>query len=271
MVLYSYDIIGFMKSSDITILSSINPITISDNPSEKMVQFAKMWIASPPITEFHKRLSPLLKIPPQGFDITPYLGVNFDDIELFKNPFASMLAIGLPDSILKKFNLTESWLHLVLLTVYFNAVLDLEANPGFLEGFPITYAVGKKEIASKLFDLGDNEAIGLLLPFHVSKARVHKWIDDNWSYIDQAMDSNFTQDVPWLQVMKNWSLGQEIEELRSKKMTFGKISDYLSDKYPDDERVCDTDQIKKILKRYLESKTSFDSGFTNFLSLTRDM
>lgn len=253
------------------ILKSLNPLAINENPSEKMLQFAHMWIASPPVVEMRKYLAPLWKLPPQGFDITPYLGKNFDEIEYFQNPYYAMLTIGLPDSILKKYNLTDAWTKLMVLTIYFNAVLDVEVNQGFVEGFPITFAVGKKAITNKLFDLGEDEAIGLLLPFQISKAQLHKWIDEHWEEIDAAMDNDFVKDIPWLETMKNWGLGKEIDELKQHGFTYKKIADILSDKYPHDERVCDIDQIKKIHKRYLDSKDHFDSGFTRFLSMAGDM
>lgn len=252
------------------ILKSINPIEISDNPSPEVVQFAEKWITSPPVLALKAYLSPLLKIPPEGFDITSCLGKNYDDLQVFNNPLVSMLTVSLPQSLLAKYNLTGVWIKFFLLSAYFNVVVDVVTNPGFLDGFPITFAVGKKAISSKLFDLGEDEAIGLLLPFHSSKSRVHKWIDDHWTEIETAMDHNFVKDVPLLSVMKNWSLGKEIEELKQAKNTYKQIAVIMTDKYPDDERLCDLDQIKKIHKRYLDSKSSFDPGFVRLLSLVGD-
>lgn len=248
------------------ILSSIRPLTIDTSPSKQMVQFGEMFLAHPMIAGLRVSLSKAIPIPEGGYKIDEYLGKDFNDIDILHKQFFPILTIFLPKTLLHQFNLTDEWLRFIAIAIFFNAIVDLNKNPGFLDDKPFVFVAGKKNIAAKLHDFEGQEILALLVPFHSSKQQYHQWIDNHWTEVERAMDHHLVKSVPFLDYLQNYSLGLEIESLRKQDKTFKQISDILSSKYPDDDRLCDYGQIKIIHKRFLEKQGDFSGGLNTLFS-----
>lgn len=252
------------------IIKSLHPITIQDNSSDEMRQFAEKWMSSGLIQHLRSQFAQIAPIPENGFELTPYIGRDVGEIKEFNQKHFQMVSIGLPKALLHQYNLGESWLWLLMFSLYFNAVIDLEENPAFLDKDPILFVAGKKEIAKKLFDFEGREVVALLLPFHTSRHQIHDWIDKHAKEMERAMDNKLGKAMPLFEYLQNWSIGQEIEFLKKQGLSYKEISIKLTDKYPMDKRMCDFDQIKKLLKRYQEIKDSFDEHFKALLAYAGD-
>lgn len=248
------------------IISNIHPITIDPNPSKQMVQFGEMFLGNQLIVKLRDSISKILPIPNGGYPLDKYIGKDFDEIDVLNKQFFPLLTIFLPKTLLHQFNLTDTWLKFVAMAIFFDAIIDLNQNPGFLDNEPIVFMAGKKNIAAKLHDFEGKEVVALIIPFHSSKQQYHDWIDAHWQEIESSMDHHLAKTIPFLDFLQNYSIGVEIEGLRKQKKTFKQIADILSTKYPHDERLCDYGQIKVIHKRYVEKQGDFSSGLNTLFS-----
>jgi len=100
-----------------------------------------------------------------------------------------------------------------------------------------------------MFALGEN----------VSKRQLHKLIDEQWYLISQYIEN--TPKVPIFKLQRV-NLAQEIVELKdNKNMTFPQISDFLSEKFADDDEitnlVCSQDYVKILYHRWKKSISEY--------------
>jgi len=180
-------------------------------------------------------------------------GQHFKDIELLQNDFLYLLTVIATKSMFAKYNVNGDILYLVILLLYFNAFVDLRFFSPFLDQ-KFEYVVGKKQIVSRLFDYGDKEVIAILVPFNASYNKFDLWAKKIWKQMQTDGDQFVQKDNDILKTSQNIQIAHEIGELIKQGKTISQIADLLTDKYPNDLRFTDTDNIKKIHARYLASQ-----------------
>ncbi len=146
------------------------------------------------------------------------------------------------------YNLPSDFRKQFFMLIAFNAFQNIYTQ------LPFLFMATKVDILDEVQKSKD--PIGALLIYEqTSKNQLIKWIEDNWSIIKDLM-----QDLPIVSHQKSTILdiSKEIADLREKKsMTYKEISNYLYEKYPDDERVTDEVWVKETYKRYKDRVQAF--------------
>lgn len=190
------------------------------------------------------------KVFPQtnSFSILDHIGENFFDLPICKDPILIKIWSETPDCNLHLGKVKTNQDNTLLLHL-FNFMIDIKNVEQ--TGLPLfTLLHGKKNIILTLSNFEGEEISSILIPFQTNKNEMHQWIDDNWHNI-QKNGKKLRKFIPRY-IPINLPIGQEIHKLRSKKLTFAEISNKLSEKYPDDERLMDENQIKLIFHRFKE-------------------
>lgn len=242
-----------MTLKDITVLKSINPITVLNHPSKKTIEYLAKLLQEPEYNNFLKIIHLHGNIPEEGFDIKKYIGKNFFKIPAFNNKLILYSLQNTAHDLSKNVGLSDDFNTQILLLLFFNAFIDVEFFDGYITT-PVQFILGKKNITSQLFDYPQDVG-AIIIPFSMSKTSLIKWIRDdrNWKNIQDQIDNNLTTNPYLLRLHKNTELALEIVDLKdNKKLTFSKISNLLSDKYPDDDRLKSENGIKKIYYDYKE-------------------
>jgi len=244
-----------MQVKDIVILKSISPITeLKDKPSKETLGLIQRILDLDIFSENKiQKYRQMLHIPKQGYNILDYQDQHFKDMEILENDFLYLLTVIATKSMFSKYNINGDILYLVILLLYFNAFVDLRFFSPFLDQ-KFEYIVGKKQIASRLFDYAEHEVIAILIPFNASYNKFDLWAKKIWKQMQTDGDSFVQKDNDILKASQNIQIAHEIGEMIKQGRTTAQIADLLTDKYPKDLRFTDTDNIKKIHARYLASQ-----------------
>lgn len=231
----------------ITYLKSLAPIEVFDPIPEKIQEILNSFATN---EQFQLGRKAFIQQFPQlgSFSINDYIGDNFFDLPIFKHLSMVTSWKDIPDCNLHLREVKTEQDNTLLL-FYFNFMVDMKSIEQ--KGLPLfTLLHGKQNIVSTLSNFESEEISSILIPFQTSKEELHQWVDDNWHNIQKNGEKlpEFTPSY----IPINLSIGQEIAELRSKKLTFAEISNKLSEKYPDDERLMDENQVKLIFHRFKE-------------------
>src|SRR5262249_47577095 len=135
----------------------------------------------------------------------------------------------------------------LMLLIIFNACVDLDYFTGSISR-PIQFIVGKKNIASAMFEY-PYEIGAILIPHISSQRQLIKWIEQNWQSMEEKMDSSLFKNPYLLKIYKNTVIATEIVDLRdNEKKTFPEICNVLTNEYPEDKRVTDEVWVKDAYK-----------------------
>lgn len=231
----------------ITYLKSLSPIEVLDPIPEKVQEILNSFVTNEQFQSGRKSLAQQF---PQinSFSIHNHIGENFFDLPICKDLSLIESWRNIPDCNLH-LGKVETEQDNSLLLYFFNFMVEVKSVEQ--NGLPLfTLLHGKQNIVSTLSNFDGEEISSILIPFQTSKEELHQWVDDNWHNIQKNGEKlpEFTPSY----IPINLSIGQEILELRDKKLTFAEISNQLSEKYPDDERLMDENQVKLIFHRFKE-------------------
>lgn len=238
-----------MKLADITILKSISPITILEPPSPKTKEALAMFLSDPRFILYVEKTRKMYNQPENGIDIKPFIDHNFNDLPYVNNEFVLPALNILADVMRREVGLADDFTQQLMLLIFFNAIIDVEYFDGFISQ-PIQFLLNRSVIASEMFKY-PHEVGAILIPFNISQNKLVGWIEDNWENIKKQMDDNLTTNPYMLKTHRNTELALEIIDLKDKqKKTFKEVASILTDKYPDDPRVCADEWVKKIYYDY---------------------
>lgn len=231
----------------ITYLKSLSPIEVFDPIPEKVQEIFNLFLAD---KQFQLRKNFFIQKFPQinSFSIKNHIGENFFDLPVSKDLSLMEYWRKIPNCNLHLGKVETEQDNSILLDL-FNLIIEVKKVEQ--NGLPLfTLLHGKQNIVSTLSNFESEEISSILIPFQTSKEELHQWVDDNWDNIQKNGEKlpEFTPSY----IPINLSIGQEIAELRAKKLTFAEISNQLSEKYPDDERLMDENQVKLIFHRFKE-------------------
>jgi len=173
------------------------------------------------------------------------LGKNFSDLELSEKArlhFSSIPTCKLliPDS---KYSLIDS----LMLLVSFNAMIDVRYLRNM--SFPLfSFVSGREEIEKRVADYPVGELSAILISHDTSRTELVTWIEENWKEIKE--DNKKLGKFQTTHIPKNIELGEEIGKLLDEGNSYSEIAKIMSERYPDDERMADYNQIKTIYSRY---------------------
>lgn len=232
-----------MSVKDITILKSVDPITILDTPpSKKTTLLLAMITQEPQMLNFIEIMHQQTKFP-KDTTIKELVGINFSEIPLL-NEFILTPIQMFSDMFCTQLGITGDFKIQIALLIFFNAFIDLDYFEGFITK-PVEFVLGKANIAAATHNYS-YEIGAIFIPYDTNQTQFIKWVKQNWSKIQEQMDDNLTTNPYQLGSFKNIDLSLEIIELKEKKkMSFSKIASYLYEKYPDDERVSSEIWVKK--------------------------
>lgn len=231
----------------ITYLKSLTPIEVFGSTPKKIQEILNSFATN---EQFQLRRKEFIRQLPRldSFSISDYVGENFFDLPIFKHLSMVVSWKDIPDCNLHLREVKTEQDNTLLL-FYFNFMVDVKSVER--KGLPLfTLLHGKQNIISTLSNFEGEEITSILIPFQTSKEELHQWVDDNWQNI-QKNGENLPEFTPNY-IPINLSIGQEIFQLRNKKKTFEEISIELSEKYPEDERLADYNQVKIIFHRFKE-------------------
>lgn len=248
-----------MDIKGITYLKSISPIEELDIPSPKTIELLAKFTQDPDF-RFIDLMRNQYHLPEEGLNLKPYVGKNFEELPYVNNTFVKLAFEIIANDLKAKIGLSEDFVPQLLLLVFFNAILDVKYFDGFISQ-PIRFIVGKEKIASTMFKY-PYEIASIILPFSISQNQLVRWIKENWGDLSGEMDQNLTTNQYILKMHKNTRIALEVIELKeNKKLTYSKISDELTNMYPEDERVADEAWIKKLYHDYKDIlNTSVQKG-----------
>lgn len=254
---------SFLK---ITYLKSLSPIEVFEKTPKKIQEILDSFSKN---EKFQLGRKAFIQQFPQldSFSISDHIGENFFDLPIFKH--LSMVASwkDIPDCNLHLREVKTEQDNTLLL-FYFNFMVDVKNMEQ--KGLPLfTLLHGKQNIISTLSNFDGEEISSILIPFQTSKEELHQWVDDNWHNIQKNGEKlpEFTPSY----IPINLSIGQEILQLRNKKKTFEEISIELSEKYPEDERLADYNQVKIIFHRFKEYSEKGQKSIKILNSLKRNI
>lgn len=248
-----------MELPQISFLKSIKPITIIDNPSNRSKEAVLKFIKDP---FFNSRVSTIrkqLSLPEGGADIKLIEGKDLLEPTVAPQ-FISVFLQLFPKQLVDRYGLAEDFMVNIALLVYFNSFIALEYFEGLVER-DFEFVPTKALTAYKLHTF-KHEVGTILIPYHSSKQKFKDWIDKNWENMEQDMDNHLFEGTGILEIHKNTILGEEIDSLLKEEKTFPDISTILTDKYPEDKRLTDPEQVRIIHKRYLEALAQFSTQFS---------
>jgi hypothetical protein len=229
---------------DVLYLSSLGPITIEPIPSELTTSFAKGLSES---VDFRRGQKALAKAKfGLGQELLySNLGKPFYDLPLSdkaRQYYSALPGCNLLDKT-KPLSLIDS----LALLLSCNAFVDTRYLKNM--SFPLfTHTSGREEIIRLVKQYPVPQLSAILIPHNTSQTELIEWIQDNWNEIEvgnKQLGKFVTRKLP-----KNLEIGVEIGEWLDQKKTYKEIAVILSDKYPNDERMTDFNQLKTIYSRY---------------------
>jgi hypothetical protein len=231
-----------------TYLKSVSPVTILDKPSKQTVVFLEKFLAVPEISQAIESVEKQLHTT-QKIDIHAVEGKDLLAHPFFQTDYASFLLKALPKQALAQFNVSDDWMMQLVLIMFFDAVIDLEYFQAMIDR-KFEFVLGKKNISGRMFEY-PQELGAILIPYNSNKQQLKDWIDSNWQDIEEQMDHALIEFQPFLKEYQNLEIGKEIDELKKEKLSYKEISIKLVDKYPNDSRLTDYSNVKKMHHRYL--------------------
>lgn len=253
-----------MTIKDISILKSLDPITVLDDPNPKTIEYLAKLLQEPKFNEFLDVLHAQGNVPPGGISINAFLGQNFSDLPPIRNELIRSTLESTSHQLCQSIGLSDDFIIPLLLLIFFNAFIDVDYFEGFITA-PIQFILGRKQIASSMFDY-PHEVGAIVIPFNMSQRTLVKWIEskENWESIQKQMDENLTPDPYLLRLHINTEIAVEIVELKDRQgKSYKEVADYLSEKYPDNNRVKDSEWVKKIYRDYKEMWNSLTKETNN--------
>lgn len=247
-----------MELQQIAFLKSIEPITIIDNPTNRSKEAVLKFIKDPFFSSRVYDLREQLNLPKGGADIKALKGKDLLEPSVAPQ-FISIFLQIFPKQLVDRYGLAEDFMVNIALLVYFNAFIALEYFEGLVER-DFEFVPTKALTAYKLHTF-KYEAGSIIIPYHSSKQKLKDWIDKNWENIERDMDNHLFEGTGILEIHKNTVLGEEIDSLVKTEKSFPEISTILTDKYPEDKRLTDPEQVRIIHKRYLEDLAQFSTQF----------
>lgn len=245
-----------MNVKDIKILKSLSPITVLKKPNPKTKEYLAKLLQEKPFIEFLTIMRNQNGFPTEGLSIEPFIGKNFSDIPIFNNELIRMALENEMHNICKSIGLSDDFIQPMVLLIFFNAFIDVDYVEGFITE-PIKFILGRKNIGSSMYDY-PHEVGAIIIPYNISQNTLVKWIQNkkNWAEIQKQMDETLTSDPYALRIHKNTDIAFEIFDLKhNKHLSFPKITDELSKKYPDHKYINSEEWIKK---NYYEFKQFWD-------------
>lgn len=225
-------------------LSSLDPITIESSPSELTISFAKGLSQS---LAFRRGQKLLTKEKYRLGQVLLYanMGKSFYDLPLSDK--ARQYFQTLPGCNLLDKTKTLSLIDSLALLLGFNAFVDTRYLKN--TSFPLfTYASGKEEINGLVKQYPIPQLSAILIPHNTSQTEFITWVKENWVEIEtgnKQLGKFVTRQLP-----KNLEIGVEIGKWLDQGKTYKEIATILFDKYPNDERLADYNQVKTIHARY---------------------
>lgn len=218
------------------VLRSLSPLTEEINPNKKTLDFIKKLEGSQEYQVFQRTR------PEAILTLEDHLGENFSDLTFSESELA--LFKGSPD--INLFSNSERTLSDVMILAYlYDAVIDLRyiKKPSS----PLALLANKKqllEVATHYpYDLHS-----ILLPFPMSQSELILWVKENWGQIRSATSQLETFTPTY--ISKNLETGHEIDQLKKQGLSFKQISEKLEEKYPEDERFLDYNQVRSIHQQF---------------------
>jgi hypothetical protein len=240
-----------MKLSDITILKADHlPAAVEPKPNKLTLSFLSLLIHS---QKFKFLLEDLE-------DELVHTKRNYTYKALYNNKKEVMDLFNWVKSTIKGYTVTFGlphefeWQFFTL--VYFHCFRDFdEVSPANLY-----YASTPAEISEILHDTEEDASqnFGALIFFNrVTKEQLHKYIDDDWEKINEEMEwlPNFPTDGS---NFKDFYITDDIYILNMSGKSFKEISEYLTEKYPNNEYTFDELWIRNKLSRYKKRIEEFD-------------
>lgn len=250
----------------ITYLKSLSPIEVFEKTPKKIQEELLSLFTNEQFKSGQKYL--IEKFPQlNSFSIHDHIGENFFDLPICKDSGLIESWRNIPDCNLH-LGKVETEQDNSLLLYFFNFMVEVKSVEQ--NGLPLfTLIHGKQNIVSTLSNFESEEISSILIPFQTSKEELHQWVDDNWHNIQKNGEKlpEFTPSY----IPINLSIGQEIFQLRNKKKTFEEISIELSEKYPEDERLADYNQVKIIFHRFKEYSEKGQKSIKILNSLKRNI
>lgn len=241
-----------------TYLQSTTPITLATDVFPNTKNKFDIYSKSP---EYLQTKEILGKFFPEikSFSISDHIGENLFELEIFKNQ-----------------KLLNTWSQITDCNLHLGMVLNDTDNIHLFNflGFCINmemddlsfpmfkFVQGREKLLNITNNFLNDDLSAIFIPLQTSKKELLTWINENWSQIkieNQKLPKFTPNHIP-----KNLLLGEEISDLKTKELTFAKISDILMEKYPDDKKLVDPNHIKTIHKRFIEYK---ENGITSAIVL----
>ncbi len=238
---------GYMRPEEVTILSSISPVQIKENPSAFTHEFIAQMFAN---SEFVEQIK-FLRSKNSGDENTPasiHSLVGQDLLQISDDPiFYGFQAI--PEQLTAKYGIHKNLTINIALLIFFNAVIDLEDYEAEIQ-HNIQFIATKKRISNHLWDL-PYEACALIIPYLTKVSDIKKYIDEHAEEIEQEMEKNLFSNTFIQKIHGKQALASEIIHLHDgEKLRFTDISDKLSKKYPEHEQLFDEVYINTLYHRY---------------------
>lgn len=247
-----------MELSQVVFLENVNPITILDNPSNRSKEAVLKFIKDDWFKKWVLLIRKQLNLPETGADIKELVGKNLYEPTVAPDYISLFLQI-FPKQLTDRYGLADDFTTNITLIIYFNAFIALEHFQGLIER-DFEFVPTKALTAYKLHTY-KHETAAILIPYNSSKKKLKDWIDANWEDMEKQMDEHLFEGTGILKMHKNTILGEEIDNLYKENGTYPKVSTVLVDKYPNDLRLTDPEQVRIIHKRYLDSLEEFSSQF----------
>lgn len=233
----------------IAFLKGIDPVEFVEIPSEQTVAFVQNYLSTPELLERKKLLRKSLNIT-QSLQEFLVPGENLLDHPAFNDNVIGQYIFAMSQISLEKHNVGSEWQIQFVLLQLFDACIDFEYFQARIDS-KFEFLVGKKNIASRMFDY-PREVGAILVPYQSNKQQFKDWIDENWELMEKEMDQTLEEYTPFTKTYKNVELGREIDTLKKIGKTYDQIAEYFTDKYPEDQRLMDTNIVKTMHHRHLQ-------------------
>lgn len=168
------------------------------------------------------------------------------------------------DEITTRLYLPENWSNSITWFISFNVFttperlfLEVASNRNSKEKSKIKfYAYKEKEILNN-FQKGQ---VFILLTEKISKLKLHKLIDEEWSEISERMES--LPEAPKTNILRP-TIAKRISQMRDdEKLTFPQIANALSEEYAENDELapllCSEDYIKNLYHRWKDACSKFE-------------
>ena len=236
-----------MELNDLKFLKSLNPIEFIDKPSKDTVEFIGLFLSNPEYKDLIVKLRLYSKFPETGLDLTPFVGLNFNDLPLEQTVLLKDSLYIYADNLRERMGLPESFNQQLFLLLFFNTMIDCDWYEGFISE-KVDFAVTKKQIVSKLFDY--KHEIGVIfIPYNLSFNAFVKQTKEIWEKLQTDMNNNLPTNPYTLRLHQNTELAIKITHLKEEKgLTFSKISETV---FPENHpRFGDEAYVKQIYYEY---------------------